>query len=91
MTLISFERLKPIIQSLASSINKKADKTDLDTLTQTINSIPTVPSVSSTDNNKVLMVINGAPSWQAIQTIYSGTSEPQDSTGSDGDIYLVTE
>lgn len=50
----------------------------------------TVPAVSSSDNNKVMMVQSGA--WAAVKpvTIYSGSSAPSSSTGSDGDIYIQT-
>lgn len=49
-----------------------------------------LPAVTSSDNGKVLGVLNGA--WAAVQpvTIYSGTSSPSSSTGSDGDIYIQT-
>lgn len=50
----------------------------------------TVPSVSSSDNNKVMMVQSG--SWAAVKpvAIYSGTSAPSSSTGANGDIYIQT-
>lgn len=50
----------------------------------------TVPSVSSTDNNKVMMVQSG--SWSAVKpvAIYSGTSAPSSNTGANGDIYIQT-
>lgn len=50
----------------------------------------TVPSVSSSDNNKVMMVQSG--SWTAVKpvTIYSGSSAPSSGTGSNGDIYIQT-
>ena len=50
----------------------------------------TVPSVSSTDNNKVMMVSSGF--WAAVKpvTIYSGSSAPSSGTGSNGDIYIQT-
>lgn len=49
-----------------------------------------LPAVSSSDNGKVLGVSNGV--WAAVLpvTIYSGTSAPSSSTGSDGDIYIQT-
>ena len=50
----------------------------------------TVPTVSSSDNNKVMMVQSG--SWAAVKpvTIYSGSSAPSSGTGSNGDIYIQT-
>lgn len=52
----------------------------------------TVPAVSSTDNNKIMMVQNGA--WAAktitMQVYYTGTSAPSSSLGNDGDIYIQT-
>ena len=49
-----------------------------------------IPSVSSSDNGKVMQVVGGA--WSAasvvIPTYYTGTSDPSSSLGSDGDIYL---
>ena len=50
----------------------------------------TVPAVSSSDNNKVMMVSSG--SWAAVKpvAIYSGSSAPSSGTGSNGDIYIQT-
>lgn len=52
----------------------------------------TVPAVSSSDNNKVMMVQNGV--WAArsitMQVYYTGSSAPSSSLGSDGDIYIQT-
>ena len=52
-----------------------------------------LPAVTSSDNGKFLMVDNGA--WTATTvpfvTVYSGSTTPSSSTGSDGDIYLQTE
>ena len=49
-----------------------------------------VPTVTSSDNNKVMMVSSG--SWAAVKpvTIYSGTSAPSSNTGANGDIYIQT-
>lgn len=54
-------------------------------------SVSGLPSVSSSDNGKVLEVSNGA--WTAVKpvTIYSGSSAPSSGTGSNGDIYIQTE
>ena len=51
-----------------------------------------LPSVTSSDNNKILMVENGE--WTLVDPInvYSGTDTPNYSVGVDGDIYLqITE
>ena len=48
----------------------------------------TLPSVTASDNGKVLMVVDGA--WAAVMpsTVYTGTDMPLSSMGNDGDIYL---
>lgn len=50
----------------------------------------TVPAVSSSDNGKIMEVVSGA--WAAVKpvAIYSGTSAPSSSLGSNGDIYIQT-
>lgn len=49
-----------------------------------------LPTVTSSDNGKVLMVSNGA--WQPVSpvNIYSGSGTPSQAIGNDGDIYLQT-
>ena len=49
-----------------------------------------LPTVSVTDNGKILRVVNGA--WALVDpaTIYSGSGTPAQSLGNDGDIYLQT-
>lgn len=49
-----------------------------------------LPTVSSSDNGKVLQVVNGAWSLVTPTAIYSGTSAPDSNTGNNGDIYLQT-
>ena len=51
----------------------------------TINELPTV---SSTDNGKVLQVVNGQ--WQLVTplNLYSGTGAPDNSQGNNGDLYM---
>ena len=53
-------------------------------------SVPVLPTVSSSDNGKVMMVVNGA--WAAVMptTVYTGENTPPSSLGNDGDIYLQT-
>lgn len=52
----------------------------------------TVPAVSASDNNKIMMVQSGA--WAAktitMQVYYSGSSAPSNSLGNNGDIYIQT-
>ena len=47
-----------------------------------------LPSVSSSDNGKILMVVNGAWSLVLPSTIYSGNATPSNANGNNGDIYL---
>lgn len=49
-----------------------------------------LPTVSSSDNGKILMVVNGAWALVTPTSIYSGTSEPDSNTGNNGDLYLQT-
>ena len=59
------------------------------TITGTGNvSLDTLPPVTSSDNGKVLMVVNGA--WELVSpvTLYSGATEPNNAQGNNGDIYV---
>ena len=58
---------------------------------QTIPDITGLPSVSNSDNGKVLRVVNGQ--WALVEPaiIYSGDGEPSSETGKNGDIYIQTE
>ena len=59
------------------------------TITGTGNvSLATLPTVSSSDNGKILQVVNGVWTLVSPATIYSGTGTPSNSMGNDGDIYL---
>ena len=49
-----------------------------------------LPTVSSTDNGKILMVVNGVWSLVSPTMIYSGSGTPDSSQGNNGDIYLQT-
>ena len=51
----------------------------------TVNELPTV---TSSDNGKVLMVVNGAWSMVTPVSIYSGSGAPDNTQGINGDIYL---
>lgn len=50
----------------------------------------TVPAVGTSDNGKIMEVVNGA--WAAVKPIavYSGSSAPSSSLGKNGDIYIQT-
>lgn len=61
-------------------------KTDLATAVQ--NAL--LPSYSTGNNNQVLTIINGTPAWVSVASVYSGTSAPSNSLGTDGDIYIQT-
>lgn len=59
------------------------------TMTGTGNvSIREVPAVTSSDNGKVLMVVNGAWAATTPVSIYSGSDAPNNSQGINGDLYL---
>lgn len=47
-----------------------------------------LPEVTSADNGKVLMVVNGE--WTLVDpvTLYSGSTSPSNETGNNGDIYV---
>ncbi len=49
-----------------------------------------LPSVTTSDNGKVLTVVSGAWAASMPVTIYSGSSAPSSAIGSDGDIYIQT-
>ena len=49
-----------------------------------------LPTVSASDNGKILLVKNGAWSLETPVSIYNGSSTPSSSLGNDGDIYLQT-
>lgn len=61
------------------------------TITGTGNvTLNTLPSVSSSDNGKILQVVNGAWALVTPSSLYSGTETPSNSLGNNGDIYLQT-
>ena len=53
----------------------------------TINGLPTV---TSADNGKILMVVNGAWALVSPTMIYTGSGTPSSAQGNEGDIYLQT-
>lgn len=59
------------------------------TITGTGNvTIDTLPTVTSSDNGKILQVVNGAWALVTPVSIYTGSGTPSNSTGNDGDLYL---
>lgn len=77
--------------TVVPNIDGLASETYVDAAVSGINA---VPSYSATDNGKILSVVDGAPTWVAIdsiitiQTYYTGTDEPSADLGNDGDLYL---
>lgn len=49
-----------------------------------------LPSVTSSDNGKILVVSNGEWSLVTPISVYSGSSEPNNNQGINGDIYMKT-
>ena len=47
-----------------------------------------LPTVSSTDNGKVLQVVNGAWSLVTPVSVYTGSAAPNSDNGNNGDIYI---
>lgn len=47
-----------------------------------------LPTVTSSDNGKILQVVEGEWAVVAPLTLYSGTGEPDNTQGNNGDIYL---
>ena len=47
-----------------------------------------LPPVTSSDNGKILQVVEGEWTLVAPLTMYSGTGEPDNTQGNNGDIYL---
>lgn len=59
------------------------------TITGTGNvNISGLPAVTSSDNGKILQVVNGAWALVSPISIYSGSESPSNSIGNDGDIYI---
>lgn len=50
-----------------------------------------LPTVTASDNNKVLAVIDGIWTLAPSEMSYSGNDAPNNALGNDGDIYIQTE
>ena len=50
-----------------------------------------LPAVTSSDNGKILMVVNGQ--WQLVSpsVLYSGQGLPNNAQGNNGDLYMQTD
>lgn len=78
------------------TIQKNGTSIDSFTLNQATNKsiniqVAELPVVASSDNGKILQVVNGAWSTVTPVTVYSGNAAPNNSLGIDGDIYLQSE
>ena len=71
--------LVPSLSSSVTTINSKTGSWD---------NLEGLPAVSSTDNSKILMVVDGSWNLVSPSVIYSGTNAPANTTGNDGDVYL---
>jgi len=78
-----------------SYININGETHPIDAVTvggQTIPELTSLlPEVSSSDNGKVLRVVNGVWVLVTPSHIYAGDGEPSDQNGNNGDIYIQTE
>ena len=74
---------KPTIPTLTSQLTNDSGY---------ITSEDALPSVTASDNGKVLMVVNGSWAPTVIQTnvYFTGNTTPDNSLGNDGDLYLET-
>ena len=52
--------------------------------------VSTLPTVTSTDNGKILIVVNGQWTLVSPSTLYSGSGAPNNANGNNGDIYIQT-
>lgn len=80
-----------------STITIQKNSATVDTFTTNASSAKTInipvnelPTVTSSDNGKALIVSNGAWAATSVTTIYTGSSAPASGTGSNGDIYIQT-
>ncbi len=58
------------------------------TARQAIATYTGLPTVTSSDNEKILQVVNGVWTLVTPVAIYSGSSNPSNSIGNEGDLYL---
>ena len=75
-----------VTSSDKTSWNGKADNTAF--TAHTASTSVHLPTVSSSDNGKVLMVVNGVWTLVLPSSIYSGSNAPSNSLGNNGDLYL---
>lgn len=98
LDLDGLTRFKEIVMSYINSkvsINQgsiNANKIlSTDSSGHVILSEPLIPPIGSTDNGKILQVVNGELQLVSIniKTIYTGTTTPTNDVGEDNDIYLL--
>ena len=85
----------PTVNNSTITIQKNGSNVDSFTTNASSNksiniAVNELPSVTSSDNGKALIVSSGAWTATSVTTIYTGTSTPSSSTGSNGDIYIQT-
>ena len=84
-TYVSKTELSNQSYATSSDLNNYVTKTELSNAGYITSGLP---SVTSNDNGKILMVVNGAWSLVLPSTIYSGNATPSNANGNNGDIYL---
>jgi hypothetical protein len=85
----------PTVNNSTITIQKNGSNVDSFTTNASNNksiniAVNELPSVTSSDNGKALIVSSGAWTATSVTTIYTGTSTPSSGTGSNGDIYIQT-
>ena len=79
------------LSSIRASAATKSDWNAVSGVAQILNK-PTIPdglpSVTSSDNGKILMVVNGTWTLVLPATLYSGSAMPANSQGNNGDIFV---
>ncbi len=80
-----------------STITIQKNSTTVDSFTTNASSAKSInitvnelPSVSASDNGKILQVVSGAWTTVTPVTVYSGSGTPSSGTGNNGDIYIQT-
>lgn len=85
----------PTVNNSTITIQKNGSNVDSFTTNASSNksiniAVNELPSVTSSDNGKALIVSSGAWTATSVTTIYTGTSTPSSGTGNNGDIYIQT-
>ena len=71
--------------------NEQVAAQALTDLNDRLSNIESLLSVTSQDNGKILMVVNGQ--WQLVSpsTLYSGSGSPNNANGNNGDLFMQTD